>query len=358
MKTLIRFELQKIFAKSVAKVAITALLFLSVFLSFATYRNMYAYDGDRREGTGRQAVEIDKSVAEKYAGVLTVEKVRQMMLDFKPEQDLHGLNPAYLYWNATQSALFARFSDPDCNWNGLSVSDVFGDAEIKIGYTLGWLRTSQNLVKVFIVLSIVIAVMLAPVFAGEYGGPVQIILTCKYGKTKCVTAKIIAGLTASLSLTAIVSAINLVYAFTLYGGEGLDCSILFTPMEFVEGYIPFSLTCGTLLFYQILLAFTGSVCVTGITFAFSAVCKNQMTALAASAAIYLCPVLLPVSETSALFKIVSLLPLYHAQFVSLMSVAQSGDGLLYALLAVPTAFAILGIGGVAAHCFFVKHQVL
>ena len=61
------------------------------------------------------------------------------MNDFAPTHDLHGLNAMYLYQNATQSAAFSRFSDKEGNWNGLSVSDVFGNEEIKIGYVDGWL---------------------------------------------------------------------------------------------------------------------------------------------------------------------------------------------------------------------------
>ena len=38
---------------------------------------------------------------------------RQMMNDFAPTSDLHGLNAAYIYQNAMQSAAFSRFSDQD-----------------------------------------------------------------------------------------------------------------------------------------------------------------------------------------------------------------------------------------------------
>jgi hypothetical protein len=328
-----------------------------VLFGFSTYQNMYASDGKSREGTGRTAIEIDKSIAEKYEGMLTDEKVQQMMIDFKPTQDLHGMNGAYSYSNATQSALFRKFSDLDGNWNGLSVSDVFGDEEIKIGYTYGWLLTSQNMVKIFIVLSLVIAIMIAPVFSGEYGGLDNIILTSKYGKTKCATAKIIASILAALIVTTVISAINFIYAFVLYGSGGLDCSILFAPAGFVEGYIPFNITCGTLLKYQILLAFTSAISIVGITLVFSAICKNQMVALVASAAIYLFPIMLPITETSPLFSIITLLPLYHAQFVSLMSVDQISGNVLYALMAVPVALVFIGIGVFISRRVFAKHQV-
>ncbi|MCH5345250.1 MAG: ABC transporter permease [Acetatifactor sp.] len=357
MKKLIQFELRKIFAKRLTQIAITALLLLSAFLGFSTYQNMYAFDGISEEGTGRKAVAIDKAIAEKYAGILTDEKVQQMMTDFKPTQDLHGMNAAYLYRNAMQSALFHNFSDLDGNWNGLSVSDVFGDEEIKIGYTYGWLQTSQNMIRIFLVLSLVVAIMIAPVFSGEYGGLDNIILTSKYGRTKCTAAKIIGSILAALIVAAVVSAINLAYAFILYGSSGLDCSILFAPEGFAERHIPFNITFATLLKYQILLAFTGAVSVTGITLVLSALCKNQMAALVASAAIYLCPIMLPVTETNPLFRIIALLPLYHAQFVSLMSVDKISGNMLYALLAVPVAFMIMGIGIVISRRAFAKHQV-
>lgn len=357
MKKLIQFELKKIFSKRLALVSLAVLLFLSLLLGISTYRNMYAFDGMAGEGTGGEAVEIDKAVAERYQGPLTDEKVRQMMADFAPKADLHGMNPAYLYQNATQSAAFARFSDLNGNWNGKSVRDVFGDGEIKIGYTNGWLKTSENMAKVFVCLSLVLAVVLAPVFSGEYGGVDSIILTSRYGRTKCVTAKVAAGIVSALLVTAAVSAFNLLLAFFLYGGGGLDCSILFAPMESVEGYIPFNITCGELLKYQILLAFTGAVSVAGVTLAMSALCKNPIAALAASAAAYVFPVLLPVEETSPLFRLVSLLPLYHAQFVSLMSVDQLGNGALYAVWAAPAALVLTALGGAVSRRAFAGHQI-
>lgn len=357
MKKLIQFELRKIFSKRLTQVSLLALLLLSVLLSFSSYQNMYAFDGKSREGTGRTAVEIDKSIAEKYEGMLTDEKVQQMMKEFKPTQDLHGMNAAYLYQNALQSALFRNFSDLNGNWNGLSVSDVFGNEEIKIGYTYGWLTTSQNMVKIFLVLSLVIAIMTAPVFSGEYGGVDNIILTSKYGKTKCAAAKIMGSILTALIVTAVTSVINLVFALILYGKDGLDCSILFASGDFATEYIPFNITCGTLLKYQILLAFTGTISITGITLVLSALCKNQTVALVASAAIYLFPVMLPVSETSSLFKMIALLPLYHAQFVSLMSVEQISGNLLYALLAIPVALILMGIGVFISRRIFAKHQI-
>jgi hypothetical protein len=357
MKNLIKFELQKILTKRFTMISIAAVLLLSFVLSYATFHNMYAFDGKSNEGKGRTAIEIDKSVAEKYEGVLTDEKMQQIMTDFKPTHDLHGMNAQYLYQNAIQSSAFARFSDMKGNWNGASVSDLFGNEEIKIGYVNGWLNTSQNIAKVLISLSLVIILIITPIFSDEYSGVDNIILTSKYGKTKCATAKIIASILSALFITILIVAFHLILAFVLYGKEGLNCSILFAPQEFVEGYIPFNLTCGTVLKYQIILALSGVISVTGITLILSAICKSQMIAFAVSAAIYVVPIILPIPETSSLYRIIVLMPLYHLQYISIMSVEQMKNSILYAIWAIPIAIILITFGIVVSRRVFAKHQV-
>ena len=222
MKKLIYFELRKIFSKRLSMVTLIGILLFSALLSFSTYQNKYAFDQNAGEGSGKAAVEIDKEIAAKYEGILTDEKVRQMMSDFAPTSDLHGLNAAYIYQNAMQSAAFSRFSDLNGNWNGLSVSDVFGNEEIKIGYVDGWLSTSRNMVRVFTALAFAVIIMLAPIFSGEYEGVDNIILTSKYGKTKCATAKVVAGILTAILTTALIVAFILFLALAFYGTEGLN----------------------------------------------------------------------------------------------------------------------------------------
>ena len=221
----------------------------------------------------------------------------------------------------------------------------------------GWLSTSKNMVRVFIALALAVIIMLAPIFSGEYEGVDNIILTSKYGKTKCATAKVVAGILTAILTTALIVAFNLFLARAFYGTEGLNCSILFAPSEYVEAFIPFNITCGTLLKYQILLAFTCTISVTGITLLMSAISKNQIVALVAAMAIFLFPVLLPIPETNPLFRLVGLLPVYHVLAVSLLSVEQMSNGMLYAIWAIPTALIFLGIGAGFSRHIFAKHQV-
>lgn len=357
MKKLILFELRKIVSKRLTLIVLIGILLFSALLSCSTYQNKYAFDEKIGEGSGKTAVEIDKEIAAKFEGILTDEKVQQMMSDFAPTFDLHGLNAAYVYQNATQSAAFARFSDQNGNWNGLRVSDVFGDKEIKIGYVDGWLSTSRNLVRTFVALALAVIIMIAPVFSGEYEGMDNLILTSKYGKTKCAAAKVIAGMLIAILTTALVAAFHMLLALGLYGTEGLDCSILFAPSDYVEAFIPFNITCGTLLKYQILLAFTCTLSVTGMTLFLSAISKNQIVALVAAMTSFLFPVLLPITEGNPLFRLVGLLPIYHVLAVSLLSVEQMSNGMLYAIWAIPAALLFLGAGAGISRRAFAKHQI-
>ena len=358
MKKLIRLELRKIFSKRLTQLALAVVLLLPAILGFSTCQNKYSSDGAGREGTGRTAVEIEKEIAARYSGTLTDEKVQRMLSELVPKSGENGLNAIYVYQNTIQSAVSARFSDIYGNWNGLHVSDVFGDETVKIGYVDGWLSTSQNMTKVLMVFLLFIIVMVAPVFCGEYSGVDQILLSSKYGRTKCAAAKVTASVLAAVMTSIVVLAVNFLMASIFYGSEGLDCSILFAQLTYIEGSVPFNISCGTMLAYQALLAVTGAIGATGLTLIFSAVCKNQMIALVASAAVYALPLLFPVSETSALFKLIVLLPPYHAQFVSLMSVGQISGILLYAILAVPAAMLLAVAGGMVSRRIFARHQVL
>ena len=356
MKELIGYELRKLFGKRLTQAAFLAVLLFSALFTISTYRDKYALYGGT-QASGGEAVALDKEIAARYAGILTDEKVRQMLADLAPKSVPHGLNAIYLYQNAMQSAVSARFSDGDGNWNGLRVADVFGEEEIRIGYVDGWISASRDMEKVFLFLSFVLLIMLAPVYSGEYGGVDSLILASRYGRTKCASAKALAGILAALLATAMMVACNVGAAFLLYGGEGLDCSILFAQLTFTEGYIPFNITCGALLGYQILLSFAGAVGTAAVALVLSAVCRNPMAAVVASAAVHIVPTLLPVPESDPLFRLLALLPVYQMQFEALMSLGQLRGGLPYAVWALPVSAGLLAVGYGASRKIFASREV-
>ena len=100
------------------------------------------------------------------------------------------------------------------------------------------------MVRVFVALALAVIIMLAPIFSGEYEGVDNIILTSKYGKTKCATAKVIAGIITAVFTTTLVAAFNLLFAFVFYGTEQLlqksKLNAITYQILFFQKYPPFT----------------------------------------------------------------------------------------------------------------------
>lgn len=110
MKNLIRFELRKILLNRLAIISLAAVFLLSLGLFFSTLQGMHAFDGKSAEGTGRTAVAIDKKIASEYEGILTDEKVQQMMSEFKDYSRFAWFEcKIYLYKCLTVSGFFSFF---------------------------------------------------------------------------------------------------------------------------------------------------------------------------------------------------------------------------------------------------------
>lgn len=359
MNRLLFFELKKILQKRGTLFGLLFLLAFYLLMMVSTCRNMYTFDvKSGEEAHGIEAIRLDQKIARRYEGILTDEKVQEMLQDFKPRYDLHGMNVAYLYQNATQSAVHARFSDLNGDWNGKTVAEVFGKESIRIGYVNGWLNVSQSMIRVYFLLAFFTIFITAPVFSGEYNSVDSLILTTVHGKTICGIAKNMAAFLMAGLITICFSALNLVTAYLIYGSDGLNCSILFAPQGFTEHFIPFSMSCRELLFYQGLLAFVGILGITGITLFFSSLFRNQLLVLVLSAAIFALPIFLPVSENSSLFRLLVLQPVYMIQLISILSVEQSVDGVSYALWGVFVAILMMAIGYVGSCRVFERHEVV
>ena len=356
MKALILLELKKIFKRKVTWAGLAAILLVNTLFLLSTSQNMYAFDGTSREAHGRDAIRLDQELTRPYEGTLTDEKVQLMLEEFRPHTDLHGMNAKYLYQNALQSALYARFADSQGNWNGLTVQEMFGDTPIQVGYVNGWLHVSQDMVRICLMLNLFLILVTAPVFSGEYGGMDSLILSARHGRIKCAAAKITAALITALLGAGSLGALNFTAGLALYGKSGLTATILFAPIDFAEHYIPFPITCLTLLRCQTLLVFTCALGTVSLTLLFSALCGNPLSTMALSLAAFALPAFLPVAENSPLFRLTALAPVYQAQFQSLMSVEQYGNGMLYAVLALPASL-ILAVPCCLLACrSFVSHQ--
>ena len=117
-------------------------------------------------------------------------------------------------------------------------------------------------------------------------------------------------------------------------------------------YIPYNISCGTMLLYQVGLTFSGISMLTGMLLVVSVLSKNHVISLIISAIL----VFLPLVNTDLIQQVNVLLPIKQLQFSELMSVSQIKGNLLYALLAFPLSLVMIVIGTLLARNFWRNRQ--
>jgi len=365
MLNLIRFELKKICSRKIVWIGFALLLFFNIML-YRSYSlpSMSVWPDENSEYLyGAEAVEFDKAIAERYEGELTDEKVQEMLSDFAPSQSFRertgGMNVAAIPMNSMQVAVQSQFANYDGTWNGLTVQDVYGDSSIQVGYNTGWLNTCYYMVQVIIGIGFLLIVAISPVFSGEYSGMDALILTSRYGKTKCVSAKVISAFTTAFLITSVFLILNIAVSVISFSTDGLSASVSFAASNRFDT-LPVDMSCKTLVIMQCLLAFTSIFGATAITLFVSAVSRNTFVALAFAAVIHVFPLVIPVSEYSPIYRYLLLFPVYQGQSLFLLSlggISLFGGSIPYAIIAIPVMLVLTVIGYTLSKGVFSNHQI-
>ncbi|MCI8638402.1 MAG: ABC transporter permease subunit [Coprococcus sp.] len=230
------------------------------------------------------------------------------------------------------------------------------DTPLQYGYYEGWeiILSSMELLM-FAVLSV--CIVIAPVFSGEYqAGTDAVILSGRYGKTKLITAKII----ASFLFGGIAFTLHVMIAWGLplaaFGTDGWNL-----PVQIANPSIPYPFTFLKAAVFSIGVVFLVLAAMIGLTLLLSSKMKTPYLVLAVLVPILFIPMFLTPTGTTGIYnKILFLLP-YRAvmpeigkyisyQFGGLIMDAFSVRGVLYAVLT--------GLMIPVARKGFKKHQVM
>ena len=365
MGTLIKWELKKILHDRLVLLGLVLLLIFNV-VNFCTgsVPAMTARVTDHEDYvSGPAAVRLEQDLAKRYGDTLTDEVVAQMLEDlaFSEEFLAHtgGVNVKYLSNNFLQRAVMTYFAEPDGRFNGLTVAEVFGSETIHLGYTAGWLATGEYMLRVMVLLSVLVVLALAPVFAGEYEGMDALLLTARYGRTRLIWAKCIAGLGFAAGLALLVLGINYGAALLCFGTEGLSASILFAADD-LYSFITQNLSCGQLLLWQSRLAITAVLMTAASTLALSAALSNRYMALAASAGLLFLPLVVSPSPEQPLYALWMLAPAYQLlsnHILAFGTIDLGGCTMLLAWWTLPACLFVLGAGAYLTKRFFAGHEV-
>ncbi|MEH2953560.1 ABC transporter permease subunit [Candidatus Merdisoma sp. JLR.KK011] len=360
MMRLIRFEFEKIVNKKIVYAVIAFILIMGC--AMCTGRGAGAQIVRKPDGSyleGREAVRYDKEIAAEYEGVLTEEKVEEILKTYSPNAEdgsFWGINNIY-------NSLVSHWGEMDGTYDGTDVLSEFpnyrDDRPMVLGYNEGWLSFLETGAYMMIFIGCLLVIALAPVFSEEYTrGTDALILTSRHGKRKCAWAKII----ASYLFTFLSVGVWLLFqSFVYWKDFGLDGSggSVQINNHFLFYDVPYFLTNMGAAGYCLILWIGGSLILTALVLLLSALCRSSFAAVIAALACYALPSTLGQMGVPA--EILSLNPTWDFLMETPMTIPKlslmGGVQVSYVWVTAAFGLGMSVLSFVLCRRIFAKHQV-
>lgn len=359
MDVLIRFELRKIIRKKTFLFGVLILLGAAVFLSMILISNERITGKDGKFLHGIAAIQLQKEYNRQLSGSLTVDKIVdavkwQHFIKHDPN-NLDGKGEITIEANAKNlvkyeqiytlvSSAFSPVGDYDFYVidnmepseakvfyqkrlekvnDYLQQDDSFNYSEeekeffikmnekisvpFKIAHVNGWENVFENQQSLFLIISFVIAICLAPVFAGEYqSGADSIILSSRYGRNKLIFAKLIAALIITLLFYAIAVLTYTLILLAICGFDGRNASI-----QIIELLAPVPYSVFQTYLWTVFIGGMACLLMSVITLWLSSRLRGPFQVIIASGIILVGPLLIPIQQNSRiLHNLLGLFPGY------------------------------------------------
>lgn len=358
MKQLIKFEFSKLLKKKLVFIALGAfaLIYATMLWSWI-FGNEWAVTQEGEQIYGTEAERYNTEIANRFAGPLTDEKVQEILAAF-PRTD--GITTGDVS-NNTYYPVANLFAERDGTWNGKTVQEVFPefDEPPVIGMSSRWESFLYSMMYIVLMSGILVVIIVSPVFSDEYtSGMDALILTSRYGKKRCVLAKVISAFCFSITMEAVILLVGFLLFAAGRGLEGWNTDIQLSELM-VFSRIAQPLKCYEAALLTAFLAMMSTITVTGLTLLFSVLCPTSFVSIILAAVTYLAPMFLnPGSQTAR--RILMLFPVNSISVSGVMSVGGFTAGsltipLLAAVGGVAVVMAAAGTGG--CRYIFSRHQV-
>ncbi len=412
MWELVKFELKKLFTKKMNIIVLIVCLFLITILFGLSGIDFLASDELGNNYKGQEAINLRKEQIAQLKGTLTNERITEEIKDL---QDLRK-NPDNLVVNSYGEEDFSKKIYNEYLDNRLNLlaninkvyagySSSYIDEILKVDlentedfYTLRqnvikeslnqdysgktytdqekdyWIEKSSNVETPFeydfyygwsnifnsyqmtVVTIIAVCICLSSIFSGEYqSGADNIILTSKYGKSKAITAKII----ASIIFATIVFVVYLIFSvgsvLLMFGTDGWNLPIQIMnilsayPLTFLEAFL-FNVG----ISYAILLGMVG------LTLFLSSKLKGSIAVFIIDIAIIMIPSFFRITSQFGLWNKTLLLMPYNSIFNNFSRMVSYQFGSLVIdlpLMTILTYLVLMFITFILARRIFRKHQV-
>ncbi len=310
MNDMIKAEREKIISRKPIKILfiVGIILIAAYFFLFEFGYNsvFYNYDTGKMDTvSGFAAIEQRKKNASMFAGELTPDLLtlmEQKIAEAKSATAIKDENSSFsaLHVFRDQAAILEHMTEPDGTMK--SIAEAYPNHEsVILGYCDGWDKMLSSMGSVLaILLCLLVVITLSPVFSEEYSCHTDsVIYAARYGKTKLVTAKIIASIEVVIGMYFIFLLLNAVLYLGIYGVQGWNVNIQ-SSLHYTSS--AYNLTFLQLFLISVVLNILGIVAMTSITLFISAKFNTPVNALIASCVVCLLPVLFDFTESVPLLQ--------------------------------------------------------
>ena len=281
---MLKYELKKIFSKRINQVLLAAVLVVTIIYSGMAIWSMRYTDEEGQNHTGIEAGRLLAEDVNEWKGELTAEKISEVINDHKTLSAKYPEGIPDEEWGKHAQSYYDIYSfvidimTPDSEWNE-SVVYQLSDEQLQDIYTIyqdnmkkmaeeygttpekrsylesiyekieiplafaakdSWATMTMYAQTYVLLMAVIIGFLAAGIFSGEFRPGIEdVFLAAKYGRSKAIKNKIIAGILVSTVIYWIGVGILSFISFAVMGTSGF-----FTPYQIDDPYSIYVMTYG------------------------------------------------------------------------------------------------------------------
>ncbi len=311
MKELVKFELYKIFSKKIVMALIIIGLLVPLIGTAAAYIDINLKGFSSYDDIKKLCKNYENQVITNEEGIKIENDYQTVMRKYNKGEDVTDYNKALTYIRNDYSwpTHFKRINNKIYDLGTMEkeldklkkekLTNSYEYKELKYAYELVskqktpiyefkfWWQIATDFYVVQMCMAIMIIVGICTIFSNEYqSNTAAIVLSAKNGQRKLTTAKIIAGLTFSITIFLIITILQTVFP-AMNRFENFE-----VPMNLLVRYsnTPYAtMSIGTLYISGIAINFIGVILFTLLVMLVSLISKNNMLSFAISVVLLLGP---------------------------------------------------------------------
>ncbi len=265
---MLKFELKKIFSKRINQVLLAAVLVVTIIYSGMAIGSMSYTDEEGQSHTGIEAGRLLAEDKNQWKGDLTPEVIAQVIKDYKelsakypdglPEEEWNEsvvyqlsdeqLQDIYTIYQDNMKKMAEEYGTTPEKRSYLE--SIYEKIEIPLTFEAkdSWDTMTMYVQTYVLLMAVIIGFLAAGIFSGEFRpGTEDVFLAAKYGRSKAIKNKIIAGILVSTVVYWIGVGILSFISFAVMGTSGF-----FTPYQLGDPYSIYVMTYGE--YYLLILA--------------------------------------------------------------------------------------------------------